>query len=51
MVVYVPALRALFRFESLHLIDWAVCLVAGAVSVAWFELLKTRRSSGRAAFE
>jgi Ca2+-transporting ATPase len=50
-VVYVPALRALFRFESLHLIDWAVCLVAGAVSVAWFELLKTRRSSRRAAFE
>lgn len=44
LVVYVPALRELFRFASLHVVDWAVCLVAGMVSVAWFELLKTRRS-------
>ncbi|MDA8432063.1 MAG: cation-translocating P-type ATPase [Nitrospiraceae bacterium] len=39
-VIYVPFLRGLFRFSYLHLPDLAICLVAGAVSVLWFEGFK-----------
>jgi Ca2+-transporting ATPase len=39
-VIYVPFLRALFRFSTLHAVDLLVCLVAGAVSVLWFERFK-----------
>ena len=46
-VLYVPFLRDLFHFASLHLIDLAICLSAGAVSILWFECLKVFRR-GRA---
>jgi P-type Ca2+ transporter type 2C len=43
LVLYVPVLRGLFRFAELHWIDLAVCLLAGALSISWFELFKLVR--------
>ena len=40
IVLYVPFLRNLFSFSFLHAIDLAICLVGGAISLLWFELLK-----------
>ena len=40
LVLYVPVLRELFRFAKLHWTDLGVCLLAGAVSITWFELFK-----------
>ncbi|MGE5551581.1 MAG: cation-translocating P-type ATPase [Bacteroidota bacterium] len=40
LVLYVPALRGLFRFALLHPIDLVICFGAGAVSILWFEALK-----------
>ncbi len=39
-VLYIPLLRQLFSFTTVHLSDLAICLAAGAASVAWFELFK-----------
>ena len=40
IVLYVPFLRHLFSFSLLHPIDLAICLLGGAISLLWFELLK-----------
>jgi Ca2+-transporting ATPase len=40
LVLYVPFLKALFHFSTLHPKDIALCVGAGAVSIAWFETLK-----------
>jgi hypothetical protein len=40
LIFSVPVLRGLFRFDVPHLGDVAICLAAGAISIAWFELLK-----------
>jgi Ca2+-transporting ATPase len=40
LVLYVPFLRELFRFSTLHFEDLALCLTAGAISIIWFELFK-----------
>jgi Ca2+-transporting ATPase len=40
LILYVPVLRPLFRFSTLHPIDLAVCVVAGIASTLWFEILK-----------
>jgi Ca2+-transporting ATPase len=40
VVLYVPFLRDLFRFSTLHSIDLLICLVAGVFSVLWFEVMK-----------
>lgn len=39
-VLYLPFLRNLFRFSTLHPIDLAICLTAGVFSIFWFEQLK-----------
>jgi len=39
-VLYIPALRKLFRFSFLHPLDLLICLGAGVFSVMWFEVLK-----------
>ena len=39
-ILYVPSLRALFRFNVLHPIDLAVCVGAAAIGTLWFEALK-----------
>jgi P-type Ca2+ transporter type 2C len=40
MAIYVPFLRELFSFAYLHLIDVAICFMAGISSILWFEALK-----------
>ena len=40
LALYVPLLRSLFRFSTLHLIDLGICFAAGTASILWFELLK-----------
>ncbi len=40
LVVSVPGLRNLFHFAPMHLVDIAIALLAGIVSIAWFELAK-----------
>ena len=42
LALYVPVLRDLFGFAVLHPNDLALCLIAGALGVAWFEFLKWR---------
>jgi Ca2+-transporting ATPase len=42
VVIYVPPLAHLFRFASLGPLDVALCVGAGSLSVAWFELVKRR---------
>jgi P-type Ca2+ transporter type 2C len=43
-VLYAPPLRAMFRFELLHLDDLAICAAATVLSTAWFEAVKRRRA-------
>ncbi len=40
LVLYLPFLRALFRFAALRLEDLLVAVLAGLLSVLWFEALK-----------
>ena len=40
LILYVPALRGLFKFSLLHPMDLAVAISAGFLGVLWFELLK-----------
>jgi Ca2+-transporting ATPase len=44
LVIYVPALAELFRFARLGAVDVVMCFGAGAISVAWFEIVKLRRT-------
>ena len=43
LVLNVPFLRTLFHFSQLHITDILLCVAAGAVTIAWFELLKVLR--------
>jgi Ca2+-transporting ATPase len=49
LVVYTPGLQNLFHFAPMHLVDLALSLGVGIVSVAWFEIVKA--FSGRKARE
>jgi Ca2+-transporting ATPase len=40
LVLYVPFLRAIFHFGPLHGLDITIALLAGVVSILWFELVK-----------
>ncbi|WP_292381976.1 cation-translocating P-type ATPase [Methanosarcina sp. UBA289] len=40
MVLYVPALRSLFRFSLLHGDDLLIAFVVGTLSIIWLRLLK-----------
>jgi Ca2+-transporting ATPase len=40
LALYVPFLKALFHFSTLHPVDLALCVGAGLLSTAWFEGLK-----------
>jgi Ca2+-transporting ATPase len=40
LILYVPALRTLFRFSVLHPLDIVLCLSTGVVGLAWMEALK-----------
>ena len=43
LALYVPFLRELFHFSTLHADDLAISILAGLVSVLWFEGLKVLR--------
>ncbi len=43
LVIYAPPLARVFRFAKLGRLDVLVCLGAGALSVAWFEIMKWAR--------
>jgi Ca2+-transporting ATPase len=47
LVLYVPVLRNLFSFSTLHPVDLAICIAAAWISVIWFEILKVLRRQGR----
>jgi Ca2+-transporting ATPase len=43
-VLYLPFLRVMFRFDTLHMADLFLCLSAGIMSILWFEVLKIYRN-------
>ncbi|MFH1821759.1 MAG: cation-translocating P-type ATPase [Methanobacteriota archaeon] len=43
LILYIPALRGIFKLAYLHPIDIVFCLAAGIASVLWFEILKLVR--------
>lgn len=42
-IIYIPGIRAVFEFSTLHPIDWLVAFSLGVVSITWFEVLKLMR--------
>ena len=47
IVLYVPYMKDLFHFSTLHSIDLVICLITGIISILWFEgfkILKKGRS-------
>ena len=40
LVLTIPFLRELFKFDRLHAVDIFLCLAVGVVSILWFEALK-----------
>jgi Ca2+-transporting ATPase len=47
MALYLPVLRDPFHFSRLHTTDLLICLVAGVVSILWFEAVKVFRGRRR----
>ena len=47
LALYVPFLRDLFHFSTLHPNDLALCLAGGLLSILWFESLKLLRQKWR----
>jgi Ca2+-transporting ATPase len=47
VVLYVPSIRGILQFSTLHVVDIAACLGLVALSIAWFEIVK--RNSEEAA--
>jgi Ca2+-transporting ATPase len=49
LITSVPFCRNLFHFDTLHVLDWVICISAGIASVLWFEILKVimARRNGR----
>jgi Ca2+-transporting ATPase len=46
LALYVPFLRGLFKFSTLHPNDLLICVGGGVVSIAWFEVFKYIRNHG-----
>jgi Ca2+-transporting ATPase len=40
LVIFVPFLQGVFHFAPIHTIDFFLALIAGIVSITWFEILK-----------
>ncbi|MEK7229151.1 MAG: cation-translocating P-type ATPase [Candidatus Binatota bacterium] len=40
LVFYIPFLKDMFRFSTLHAVDLVICLAAGVLSILWFEGFK-----------
>lgn len=45
LALYVPFLRDVFHFSTLHADDLVICLAGGLLSILWFELVKWFRRS------
>ncbi len=45
LVLTVPLLRSLFSFAPLSAIDLLICVVAAAISIGWFEVVKLIRKA------
>jgi magnesium-transporting ATPase (P-type) len=45
IVLYVPFVKDLFRFSTLHFIDLAICLITGIISILCFEGFKILKKS------
>ena len=48
LVLYLPFLRGMFQFATLHALDVIICVAAGIFSILWFELLKWFNSRNHA---
>jgi Ca2+-transporting ATPase len=48
-VLYLPFLKEIFRFDTLHATDLIICLSAGITSILWFEVFKVFRNKRLAA--
>ena len=48
-VLYLPFLKKLFRFDTLHGTDLILCISAGIMSILWFEVFKVLRNKRLAA--
>jgi P-type Ca2+ transporter type 2C len=46
LALYIPFLRNLFHFSTLHPVDLVLCLAGGFVSILWFESLKLFKQMG-----
>jgi Ca2+-transporting ATPase len=46
LALYVPFLRGLFKFSTLHPTDILICIIGGGVGIAWFEAYKFVRNHG-----
>jgi Ca2+-transporting ATPase len=46
VVLYVPAIRTVLEFSTLHLNDIAVCFGLAALSIVWFKAMKRRAGQG-----
>jgi len=40
LILLVPFLQSLFMFSQINSMDVLICIIAGALSVVWFEILK-----------
>lgn len=40
LVIFMPFLPRVFHFAPMHAIDFCLALIAGIVSITWFEILK-----------
>lgn len=40
LVIFVPFLQEIFHFAPMHAIDFCLAIIAGIVSITWFEILK-----------
>jgi Ca2+-transporting ATPase len=46
LAIYLPPMRSIFHFSTLHFGDMSIAVLAGFLGVLWFELLKVLTKSG-----
>jgi Ca2+-transporting ATPase len=49
LILYIPFMRQLFHFSTLHPVDLLICFSAGVISILWFELLKIFKQTKKVA--
>ncbi|NNE78544.1 MAG: cation-translocating P-type ATPase, partial [Pricia sp.] len=43
LLLFVPSFTAFFKFQTLNLNQLMVCILAGSISVLWYEVVKWRK--------